>query len=49
MPKLMQQQNGQYLLTIPIAVVRTLQAKKGDKIDFNINLKKGVVELVRKD
>lgn len=47
MPRLMQQKNGQYLLTIPRAVARALQARKGEKIDFIINLKKGVVELIK--
>lgn len=45
MPRLMQQTNGQFLLTIPKGVVQALQADKGDKIHFKINLKKGIVEL----
>ena len=45
MPKLMQLTNGQFLLTLPKEAVRALQAKKGDKIQLNYNLKKGVVEL----
>lgn len=49
MPRLMKQQNGQYLLTVPIGVVKALQAEKGDKIEFNINLKKGVVELLKEE
>ena len=46
MPKLMKQQNGQFLLTIPKGVFYALNVKNG-VIDFKINLKRGLVELVR--
>lgn len=47
MPKLMKQQNGQFLLTIPKGVVNALGVERGDKIEFRINLKKGIVELIK--
>ena len=47
MPQLMQLKNGQFLLTIPGNIIKLLQAKKGDQMDFNVNLKKGVVEIVK--
>lgn len=47
MPKLMKQQNGQFLLTIPKDIVQALGADRGDKIEFMINLKKGYVEMVK--
>lgn len=48
MPKLMQLSNGQFILTIPRISVRALNAKKGDNIEVMPNLKRGVVELVKK-
>ena len=45
MPKLMQQKNEQFLLTIPKHVAQILQAKKGDKLEFNVDIKKQKVWL----
>ena len=47
MPQLMQMSNKQYLLTIPQEIVRLLQAKKGDQMEFKAFLKRGTVELTR--
>lgn len=49
MPRLMRMKNGQFLLTIPRICIRALNAKKGDNIDVTPNLKRGVVELERRN
>jgi len=45
MPQLMRLSNGQFILTIPRHIVRTLRAKKGDKMEFSIDIKKAKVWL----
>ena len=49
MAQLMKLSNGQHILTIPPHIVKTLQAQKGDKIDFFVDIKKGKVWLERVD
>ena len=48
MPRLMQQKNGQYLVTVPRHVVQVLQASRGDPISFEIDLKKQKVWVEKK-
>lgn len=43
----MQQPNGQFMVTMPRGIAIALQVKKGDKVEWIPNLKKGVVELVK--
>ena len=41
--------SGQFFITIPINVVETMGIKKGDRLQFFIELKKGIVELRKSD
>lgn len=47
MPKLQLLKNGQYLLTVPRGIIKTLHAQAGDKIEFYVDLKKGKVWVER--
>jgi len=43
----MQQTNGQFIVTLPRTMAMALGVKKGDRVEWIPNLKKGVVELVK--
>ena len=45
MVRLMQQTNGQYIITVPKPVVNALGAEKGDKLEFDIDLRKREIKL----
>ena len=49
MPKLQMTKGNQFFLTVPVGVVQALNANKGDNIEFNIDLKKGSIQLKKQE